>query len=118
MKTIIAGSRDITSYNLVATAIHIAEGHGISCDTIISGGCRGVDQLAIDYAVDNAIYYSVYPADWSKFGKAAGPIRNRRMAENAHALIAIWDGKSKGTLNMINTATELGLKVYVHRINP
>jgi hypothetical protein len=57
----------------------------------------------------------VFPADWKTHGKAAGPIRNRQMAKNAEALIALWDGNSRGTKNMIETATKLGLKVYVKR---
>jgi hypothetical protein len=49
-----------------------------------------------------------------KYGKSAGPIRNRAMAEYAGALIAIWDGSSRGTLNMIETAKKLELKVFIY----
>ena len=54
-----------------------------------------------------------FPADWGKYGKKAGIIRNRAMAEYADALLAYWDGKSSGTRNMIEIARELGLKVGV-----
>ena len=58
----------------------------------------------------------IYRADWETHGRAAGPIRNRKMAENASALIALWDGASRGTKNMIETAQKKGLLVYVKRI--
>lgn len=55
-----------------------------------------------------------YPADWALYGKAAGAIRNRKMAENSDALVAVYDGKSPGTKNMIDEAKKVGLKVYVY----
>jgi len=54
-----------------------------------------------------------FPAEWNKFGKAAGPKRNKEMAIAADALIAFWDGKSRGTKNMIELAKQKGLKVKV-----
>lgn len=59
----------------------------------------------------------VFPADWNKYGKKAGPIRNKKMANYAEALLAIWDGKSCGTKNMIQQAKENNLRIYVHRID-
>lgn len=55
----------------------------------------------------------MFPADWNKHGKAAGPILNAEMAEVADALIAFWDGKSRGTANMIQLAKDKGLKVAI-----
>ena len=57
-----------------------------------------------------------FPANWARHGRSAGPIRNQEMAEYADALIALWDGKSKGTENMISEAQKRGLKVYIHLI--
>jgi hypothetical protein len=81
--------------------------------TVVSGGAKGVDALGERYAVEMNLPLHIYEADWEQHGRAAGPIRNRKMAENADALIAIWDGKSKGTKNMIETAEKKGLLVYV-----
>ncbi|MFD1444284.1 hypothetical protein [Thermoactinomyces vulgaris] len=53
-----------------------------------------------------------YPAEWKKYGKKAGPLRNAKMAENADALVAFWDGKSRGTKDMIETAKRRGLRIY------
>ena len=113
MRVIIAGSRDITDYNLVEEAVKES---GITPTEIISGGARGVDRLGEQYAERNNLKCTVMPADWHKYGKRAGYIRNDRMAENADALIAVWDGKSKGTANMIGIADhDYGLLIYVKR---
>ena len=56
-----------------------------------------------------------FPANWAEFGKGAGLIRNKKMAKYADALIAFWDGKSKGTKNMIQQAEEFGLKIRIYR---
>ena len=55
----------------------------------------------------------LFPADWKKYGKSAGYVRNSEMAEVAESLIAFWDGKSRGTKNMIDIAKNKGLKVRI-----
>lgn len=113
METIIAGGRDYHNYDTVLEAIKESQ---FPISVVVSGGAKGVDALGERYALENNIHLEVYPADWEKHGRAAGPIRNRLMAENADALIAIWDGESIGTKNMIDTAIRLGLQVYVKRV--
>ena len=110
MKVIIAGGRDIHDYQLVLDAI---EESRLEITTVVSGGAKGVDALGEHYAEQMNLPLHVYPADWKSHGRAAGPIRNSKMASNADALIAVWDGKSKGTRNMIETAHNKGLVVYV-----
>lgn len=110
MRVIIAGSRDITEYTHLLNAFATT---GWIPHTILSGGARGADALGEVYAYDNSIDLNIYPAEWDKHGKKAGFIRNKLMAENADALIALWDGESKGTAHMIHAATELGLMVHV-----
>ena len=80
---------------------------------IISGHALGADSLDERYAQERGFKIETYPADWKKYGRAAGPIRNEQMANIANALIAFWDGKSKGTKNMINLAKKKGLQVFV-----
>jgi hypothetical protein len=114
MKTIVAGSREITDYQLVWDAIY-------SCPwitEIVSGGARGVDLLGEKAAASFGIPVKVFPvtsADWEKFGKAAGIMRNQQMAEYADALIAIWDGESTGTWNMIKESEKRKMKVHIVR---
>lgn len=113
MRTIIAGSRDILDYQFLLNAIDEC---GWTPTTVISGAARGVDKLGEDWAHDHQVPCELYPANWSKYGKSAGPIRNIQMAENAEALIALWDGKSRGTKHMIDTAKSKNLKVFVKLI--
>jgi hypothetical protein len=113
MKTIIAGGRDINDYAILLAAIEEAN---FTITEVVSGGAKGVDALGEQYAESMNLTLKIYPADWEKNGRAAGPIRNRQMAEYGDQLIAIWDGKSRGTKNMIETATKKGLTIYVKRI--
>lgn len=80
---------------------------------VISGHAVGADKLGEAWAKKNSIPIDPHPALWSKYGNAAGPIRNREMAKQADALIAFWDGKSKGTENMILEAHRHKLIVQV-----
>lgn len=82
---------------------------------VVSGGARGADAFGEEWARDRRVPVRVFPADWNRHGRAAGPIRNREMAEYADALVAVWDGESRGTKNMIEEATKRGLKVHVYR---
>ena len=113
MRVIVAGGRDAQpAYELVVSAI--AES-GIQITELVHGAARGIDSAAGEWAERNNMPVKVFPADWGQHGRAAGPIRNRQMAEYADALIAVWDGNSRGTKNMIETAERLGLRVHVHR---
>lgn len=112
MKTIIAGSRSIDSLDLIFQAVNQSK---FNITTVVSGGARGVDQLGEQWATMNNIPIDIYPANWDKYGKSAGYKRNTIMAINADALIAIWDGESKGTKHMIDLAEKYGLKTFVFR---
>jgi hypothetical protein len=113
VRVIIAGSRNITDYNIMKDAVKKSN---FVIDTIISGGARGVDSLAEEYARYYNIPLDVMKADWDKHGKSAGYKRNVEMAKSAEALIAVWDGESKGTKHMIDIAEERGLKIFVFQI--
>lgn len=114
MRTIIAGSRDLNAYGLVCAAV---EASGFVVTSVLSGGARGIDKMGERWAGRRGIPVAVYPADWKLHGNRAGPIRNAKMADNADALVAVWDGESRGTKHMIETALRRGLKVYVHDIS-
>lgn len=104
MKVIIAGSRTITDRKLVEEAI---EASCFSITEVVCGMARGVDTVGFNWAKDNNIPVKEFPADWEKYGRAAGPIRNKQMAEYADALIAVMAPNSKGTQNMVETARNL-----------
>ena len=123
MRLIIAGGREVPSERadcLVRAAIE-ASGweseitevyHGASAGVYITETTEGIDSAADRVCRDRWPTTKV-PADWTSQGKAAGPIRNRKMAGMADALIAIWDEKSRGTKNMIEEARKKGLRVFV-----
>lgn len=114
MKTIIAGSRTITDLRVVEKAI---EGSGYDISEVVCGGARGVDDLGRKWAGNgNRVPVKMFPADWAKYGKPAGYRRNVEMAEYADALIAVWDGTSKGTGHMIDIARKRDLYVFVYEV--
>lgn len=98
---IVAGGRDFDDYY---TLRDILDRHmlGRGDVAIVSGHARGVDQMAEAYAQRAGIPVATYPADWKRYGKRAGMVRNAEMADVADELVAIWDGKSRGTAAMIN----------------
>lgn len=111
-RLIIAGSRSFghQAYSDVEEAV---EDSGFEFDLIVSGGARGVDELGERYGKENAIPVHIIPADWDQYGKRAGVIRNEQMADYADKLIAIWDGDSSGTNNMIIEAHKRDMPIYV-----
>lgn len=116
MKTIIAGSRTITDYRWVAGAIADS---GIVVTEVVSGGCRGVDAFGERWARERGIAVRVFKPDWDRHGKAAGPIRNRQMIDYvgpSGALVAVWDGQSRGTADVIRQAQAAGLRVFTYRV--
>lgn len=130
MRVIIAGCRGIDDYSLIAEAVNSSN---FDIDVVVSGMARGVDSLAVQYAINNGIEFDPYPADWDNlsvdnvvvrrnqcglyYNALAGFNRNKLMAENAEALIAIWDGRSSGTQDMIHQAETHGLQIHIHRID-
>ena len=117
MRIIIAGSR-----NLFVSSSFINEvldrhtlglrGHSTADIEIVSGGADGIDLAGELFAKEWSCKLKVFPADWNTHGKAAGPIRNKQMADYADSLLLIWDGESRGSRNMKETMLKLGKPVY------
>lgn len=114
-RIIIAGGRDFMDYALLKSTCDqlLAESSRSQQPIIVSGHATGADKLGERYAKEKGWKTDLHPADWIRHGRAAGPIRNREMAMAANALIAFWDGKSRGTKNMIDLANKMGLQVAV-----
>ena len=119
MNVAIVGGCDFDDYEQFKSCI---DGEKIKFKSIISGGARGVDTLAERYAKEIGVPVKIYWPDWTKHGKAAGPIRNRQIIENADCVIAFWDEKSPGTRCSIKIAEELkkpvSMFVYKEVIKP
>jgi hypothetical protein len=101
MKTIIAGSRELLIPTLSWTSPW-------TITEVVSGGARGVDRCGELWADFHGIPLRRFPANWTRWGKAAGIYRNADMAEYGDALVAFWDGESSGTLDMIDKMRRMG----------
>jgi len=110
MKTIIAGSRTIHDYELVKAFI---ESTPWNITEVVCGDARGVDSLGKRWAQENDIPVVSFPADWKKYGRRAGHIRNQEMAEYAAGLVMVWDGHSSGSSDMLVRAYNEDLKRHV-----
>jgi hypothetical protein len=135
IRIIVAGGRDFNDYDYLKKSIRGVlfelENRKL-CGSLnifktkqeicfIGGKAKGADTLGEEFAYEFGFPFVGFAANWDLYGKKAGYLRNTEMAkyatqENNHAvLIAFWDGKSKGTENMINTAKENGIEVFVFR---
>lgn len=112
-KVIIAGSRDFTSYSVLCSAMTECFGDESGLGEVVSGGARGADILGERWATEKNITLARFPAHWNTYGKSAGYIRNKQMAEYADILVALWDGESRGTKHMIDLARKEGLDVHI-----
>jgi len=99
MKLIIAGSRTIN--DVVHTMGLLDELYPVGVDEVVCGMAKGPDLFGRTWAQRDEIPVIEFPADWTKYGKTAGFIRNCEMAKYGDELIAFWDGKSHGTKHMI-----------------
>lgn len=121
MKIIVAGPRDFKNKNTVYNGISLVlqrlkDTYGeLNNLEIVQGGANGVDALALQYAQENHIPYKTFNADWNKYNRAAGPIRNEQMAKYGEVLIAFKNQEhpTRGTENMIKTASKYNLKIFV-----
>lgn len=109
MKTIIAGSRQIEDTEALEQTIKEA---GWDIEEIVSGTCRGVDVMGENWGKTNGLAVKQFPADWLQYGRTAGELRNRDMANYADGLILLWDGKSPGASCMLREANKAGIKVH------
>lgn len=122
MKVIIAGGRDFewTDEHLFKIDHYLSRYKQDSCLPLfnvemVTGCAKGADQIPYFYNEWHGVPIKEFPADWDSHGKKAGILRNKEMAQYADALIAFWDGKSRGTKHMIEEAKRQGLKVRVIR---
>ena len=122
-KLIIAGTRSFNDYEMLRNTVFAALleqarwTYGFSAE-IVSGGAPGADTLAVRYATEANMPFKVFPADWKKYGRSAGPRRNRQMAEYGDAAIVFWDGKSRGTRYTIDCAKRMGVKTIIYVPKP
>lgn len=108
-RTAIVGSVDFPSPRLVEELVaSLPEGA-----VIVSGGAPGVDTYAIEAAKAHGLGTIIHDADWEKYGRRAGPLRNEQIVADADRVVAFWNGKSRGTLNTLAIAADAGLPIQV-----
>ena len=114
-RVIIAGCRDFDDYALLKERCndYLCEKMETLNVIIVSGHASGADALGERFAEEHGLQCEIHPADWGKYGRSAGPIRNAEMAEVSDALIAFWDGQNPGTRSMIELARKKDLQVSV-----
>jgi hypothetical protein len=110
MKIIVAGSRGFGDYNLLVRVLdeHIEKEKWLDVE-IVSGGAVGADKLGEVYARERGYSLKIFPADWKKYGKSAGYLRNQEMAQYGDRVFCFWDGTSRGTGHMIDLARKHGI---------
>ena len=118
IKIIVAGSRSFNDYDILRRELdsYLIEKNIKEEIEIVSGGAVGADQLGERYAIERKLKIKKFPAEWGRYGKSAGFIRNKQMAFYATHCVCFWDGESKGTKMMINIAREHGLKPEIIKI--
>ena len=117
MKLAIVGSRTFNDYKKLEKEVN-AYCPREELEEIISGGAKGADSLAEQYACEYGIDLNVIKASWRTYGKQAGYMRNVVIIEQADQVIAFWDGESKGTKHTIDTAKKAGKPVFIVNIKP
>lgn len=103
-RVVVAGCRNYDDYEEAKEFIDfcISRIRDVYTLIFVSGGCHGADFLGECYAVENGFEVEKIPAEWERYGKSAGPRRNKIMSKIGDYFICFWDGNSKGTKSMID----------------
>ena len=114
-RLVVAGSRDFDDYALLSAELDKLL-VGKTNITIVSGTARGADRLGERYAAEHNLRIERFPAEWEKYHKGAGPIRNMKMVQSADAVIVFWDNESSGTKNIIECARKQDVPYRIIRV--
>lgn len=119
MKIAIVGSRSFNDYTMMVDYIeNIVAENNFVIDEVISGGAKGADTLAERLAKEYDIKLTIFPADWTTYGKRAGAIRNEEIIKNCDICFAFWDGISRGTKISIDFCTRYNKPCYICKFQP
>lgn len=108
----VCGGRELDDWALVREALDsIHESDGV--DRLVTGGCRGADKLAEDWASLNLVDTDIYEANWEQHGKGAGPIRNQEMLDLGKPDMLLAFPGGRGTSDMTKRALKSGIRVAI-----
>lgn len=113
MRVAIVGSRDYPTPALIQVVNYLKTlDHQ---DIIVTGGAIGVDQMAEVYArEDFGMTVTVYPAQWGRYGREAGKVRNVQIIQGADRVVAFWFQRSAGTYHTLKCAKIANLPIEIH----
>lgn len=108
----VCGGREFSDWELVREALDsVRKDPGL--DKLITGGCRGADKLAEDWANLNLVDLEVFEANWEQYGKSAGPIRNQEMLDLGKPDLLLAFPGGRGTSDMVKRALKSGIKIAI-----
>ncbi len=114
MRVAIVGGRDFDDYVLLRNYGNIlTEKLPRPHIVIVSGGAKGADTLAEQFAREHRYDSQIFPAEWGKYGKSAGFIRNQTIVDNCDMVLAFWNGISKGTQDTIEKAKKAKKPTFI-----
>ena len=113
MKVAIVGSRDVDLSQLDWLDQQVPP----DCDGFVSGGARGVDQMAVQLADQRGVPSWEYLPDYARYGRGAPLVRNREIVKQADLVLAVWDGKSRGTRYVMDQCKKTGTALRVFRLD-
>ena len=112
MRLGIVGCRDFIDYNRLEKEVSVIRAN-YKISTIVSGGASGADALAKRYAKVHNLSYKEFKPDWNKYGRSAGPKRNKLIVQASDMIVAFWDYNSKGTASTIRIAKEMKKTIII-----
>ena len=113
MNIAIVGGRDFSDYTLLKERLsRYISIYGVP-ENIVSGGAKGADALAAQFATEMGLPLLVFKPDYQKYGRGATLVRNTQIIENADVVFAFWDGQSKGTKDSITKAKKLQKELHI-----
>jgi len=121
LRIAIVGYRDFHDYNFVEKKfLEVVKNSNLALEDvhIVSGGARGVDEIAQEIARRHGLSITIHYPNWKKYGKRAAAIRNRKIVDDCDIIIAFPSENSRGTAMTVNMARSAGKKIYAYKIPP
>lgn len=115
MRVLVCGGRDFTDKES-AFAILDAYHSTIPITQIIEGGALGADRIGRDWAVANGVPHQTFPADWERYGRSAGPVRNQQMLDEGKPDFVLAFPGGKGTANMVKLSKAAKIPTFEYKL--
>lgn len=114
MKVAIVGSRTFNNFDLLSKTVkEYCKQNNISIEIIVSGGAKGADSLAEQFAIKNDLQTKIFYPDWVQFDRTACSVRNSQIVEFSDIVFAFWNGKSPGTNDSITKTKKLQKTIII-----